>query len=211
LIAPDAPVVRLRLDGRRVTTAVSESGREWAAGQFLIASGAWSDRLLGPLGLRTGVHPVRGQMVLFRPPAPLLQRVLCFDKRYLVPRADGRILVGSTEEPEAGFEKRTTEAGVAGLIRFATEVVPALANTPVEKTWAGLRPGSPDGMPFFGRVPDWDNAFVAAGHHRAGIQLSPATGRVMADLVLGRTPALPVEAFRPDRQPGPPAATAFRS
>jgi glycine oxidase len=210
-IAPDVPIARLRSDGRRVMAAVSESGQEWLAKQFLIASGAWSDRLLGPLGLRTGVHPVRGQMVLFHPPTPLLTRVLCFDKRYLVPRADGRVLVGSTEEPEAGFEKRTTEVGVAGLIRFATDVVPALANAPVERTWAGLRPGSPDGMPFLGRVSGWDNAFIATGHHRAGIQLSPATGRIMADLILGRTPALSVDAFRPDRQPGRPVATAFRS
>lgn len=210
-VTSDVPVVRLRTDGRRVVAAISESGQEWSARQFLIASGAWSDRLLSLLGLKTGVHPVRGQMVLFRPPTALLQRVLCFDKRYLVPREDGRLLVGSTEEPEAGFEKRTTEAGVAGLIRFATQVLPPIASAPVEKTWAGLRPGSPDGLPFLGRVPGWDNAFVAAGHHRAGIQLSPATGRLMADLILGRTPILPVEAFRPDRQPGPPVPPAFRS
>jgi glycine oxidase len=149
-------------------------------------------------------------MVLFRPSAPVLERVVCFEKRYLVPRQDGRILVGSTEEPEAGFEKRTTESGVAGLIEFAAAVVPALAGAQVEKTWAGLRPGSPDGMPFLGRIPGWDNGFVAAGHHRAGIQLSPATGRLMTDLILGRAPALPVEAFRPDRPPGRPVPAAFR-
>ena len=210
-IEADVPVVRLRTDGRRIISAQSEVGREWAAKDFLVASGAWSDRLLGALALRTGVHPVRGQMVLFQPAAPLLTRILCFEKRYLVPREDGRILVGSTEEPEAGFEKRTTVAGIDGLIRFATEVLPALAAAPVEKTWAGLRPGSPDGMPFLGRVPGWDNAFVAAGHHRAGIQLSPATGRLMADLILGRTPTLPLEPFRPDRPPAPPVPTAFRS
>jgi glycine oxidase len=177
----------------------------------LIAAGAWADRLLGPLGLRTGVHPVRGQIVLFRSPTPLLSRVLCVEKRYLVPREDGRILAGSTEEPEAGFEKRTTEAGVAGLVSFATGVLPALASAPIEKSWAGLRPGSPDGMPFLGRVPGWDNAFVAAGHHRAGIQLSPATGRLMANLIQGRPTGLPIEAFRPDRPPAPPVPTAFRS
>ena len=203
--------MRVRTDGSRVIAAVSESGSEWTAGRYLVASGAWSDRLLAQLGLRTGVHPVRGQMVLFRPLAPLLQRVLGVEKRYLVPRADGRVLVGSTEEPEAGYEKRTTEAGIAGLTRFATGVVPALAGVPVEKTWAGLRPGSPDGLPFLGRVPGWDNAFVAAGHHRAGIQLSPATGRIMADVILGRLPTFPIEAFCPDRPPGPPATTAFRS
>lgn len=210
-IEANVPVVRLRTDDTRITGAVTEAGDEPTADCYLIASGAWSDRLLGPLGLRTKVHPVRGQVVLFHPPAPLLHRVLCAEKRYLVPREDGRILIGSTEEPEAGFEKRTTEPGIAGLIEFATRIVPDLTGVRPEKVWAGLRPGSPDGMPFLGQVPGWKNAFVAAGHHRAGIQLSPATGRLMADLVLGRSPALPIDAFRPDRPPRAPVATAFRS
>jgi glycine oxidase len=210
-VESDVPVVRMRTEGPRVIAAVSEGASEWTAGHYLVASGAWSDRLLGQLGLRTGVHPVRGQMVLFHSPTPLLNRVLCLEKRYLVPRADGRILVGSTEEPEAGYEKRTTEAGIAGLTRFATQVVPTLASVPVEKSWSGLRPGSPDGMPFLGAVPGWDNVFVAAGHFRAGIQLSPVTGRIMSDLILGRPLTVPIDAFRPDRPPGPPVPTAFRS
>jgi len=210
-VEANVPIVRLRTIGNRVAAAVTESGAEWPANRFLVAAGAWSDRVLGQLGLRTGISPVRGQMVLFHPPAPLLNRVVCAGKRYLVPRDDGRILVGSTEEPEAGFEKRTTEAGVAELIEFAQGVLPALRAMPVERTWAGLRPGSPDGMPFLGRIPGWENAFVAAGHYRAGIQLSPATGRIVADLIQGRPPSLSIEAFRPDRTPGPPVQTAFRS
>jgi glycine oxidase len=210
-VEANAPVVRLRTAGSRVVNAVSESGSEWTAAHYLVAAGAWSDRLLDQLGLQTGVHPVRGQMVLFHAPTALVRRVLCVEKRYVVPRSDGRILVGSTEEPEAGYEKRTTESAIAGLRRFATDVVPALRAVPVEKTWSGLRPGSSDGMPFLGRVPGWDNAFVAAGHYRAGIQLSPVTGRVMADLILGRPPTLPIEAFRPDRPRGLPGPTAFRS
>jgi glycine oxidase len=194
-----------------VAAAVTETGAEQPTDRLLIASGAWSERLLSQLGLRTGISPVRGQMALFHPPAPLLTRVVCVEKRYLVPRDDGRILVGSTEEPEAGFEKRTTDPGIAQLTEFAIRLVPALADVPVEKTWAGLRPGSPDGMPFLGPIPGWQNAFVAAGHFRAGIQLSPATGRIMADLILGRLPDTPMDAFRADRVPGPPVATAFRS
>jgi glycine oxidase len=210
-IEANVPVVRIRTAGNRVAAAVTENGAEQSADRLLIASGAWSERLLGQLGLRTGIGPVRGQMVLFHLPAPLLTRVVCVEKRYLVPRDDGHILVGSTEEPEAGFEKRTTESGIAQLTEFAIRLVPALADVPVERTWAGLRPGSPDGMPFLGPIPGWENAFVAAGHFRAGIQLSPATGRIMADLILGRLPDTPVDAFRADRVPGPPMATAFRS
>jgi glycine oxidase len=211
IVESNVPVVRLGTIGGRVVDAFSEHGQEWAADQILISSGAWSDQLLGKLGYRSNVHPVRGQVVLFRPPTPLLNRIVCVGKRYLVPRVDGRILVGSTEEPKAGFDKRTTEAGVSELIRFAMQIVPHLAPNMIEKNWAGLRPGSPDGMPFLGQIPGWDNAFVAAGHHRAGIQLSAATGRIMADLIVGRQPPFSIEAFRPDRPIGPVPATAFRS
>jgi glycine oxidase len=137
--------------------------------------------------------------------------VIGVGKRYLVPREDGRILVGSTEEPEAGFDKRTTDAGVRGLAGFATELVPQLASVPVEKTWAGLRPGTPDGLPFLGPVPGWANVFVATGHFRAGIQLSPGTAQVMADLLTGRPPSLPIGEFRLGRPPARPVPTAFRS
>jgi glycine oxidase len=210
-IEPNVSVVRWRTSGGRIHAAVTESGSEYPAGKFLVASGAWSERLLAPLGFRPGVHPVRGQMVLYHSPSPLVRRVIGFGKRYVVPREDSRVLVGSTEEPEARFEKQTTEEGVTGLVRFAKDVVPALATTEIEKTWAGLRPGSPDGFPFLGRLPGWDNAFVAAGHHRAGIQLSPATARIMADLLTGRSPSLPIEDFRIDRVPAQPVPQPFRS
>jgi len=210
-IEPNTPVVRWRTSGSRIHAAIAENGTEYLAGKFLVASGAWSERLLAPLGVRPGVHPVRGQMVLYHPPTPLLRRVIGFGKRYLVPREDGRILVGSTEEPEAGFEKRTTESGVAGLREFAEEVVPVLNRSSVERTWAGLRPGTSDGLPFLGPIPAWENGYVAAGHFRSGIQLSPGTARIVADLLRGRPAPLPIDAFRLDRPPGQAVTTPFRS
>lgn len=181
------------------------------AGVAVIATGAWSDRLLGPLGHRPGVRPVRGQIVLLRHPEPVLRRVLMLGKEYLVPRGDGRILVGSTEEPEAGFEKVNTAEAVARLRALAVRTVPALADVEVEACWAGLRPGTPDGLPFIGRVPGHDDVFVAAGHGRAGIQLSIGTAGLVADLILGRPPAVPPEAFALDRVPGEGVRPAFRS
>jgi glycine oxidase len=124
--------------------------------------------------------------------------VLLWGSRYLVPRPDGRVLVGSTEE-DVGFEKRTTAAAIAELLLLASHLVPGLASAHVERCWAGLRPGSPDGLPFLGAVPGFDNLFVAAGHFRAGIQLSPATALVMKELLLGQAPTLPMEPFRLDR------------
>ena len=132
-------------------------------------------------------------------------------KRYLVPRADGRVLVGSTEEPEAGFEKANTPEGVHGLVDFARRLVPRLADAEVEKTWAGLRPGSPDGLPFIGPVPGHPNVLVAAGHFRAGVQLSIGTAEIVRDLVTGQPPGIPIEAFRLDREPHGTTRPAFRS
>jgi glycine oxidase len=135
-------------------------------------------------------------MLLFRAAAPLLGRILNDGPRYLVPRDDGRILVGSTEE-EVGFDKRTTESGIADLIGFAYDVLPALRDTPLENAWAGLRPGVYDGMPYLGRLPGLANAFVAAGHFRSGLYLSTGTALVMADLIGDGTPPFSLEPFRP--------------
>jgi glycine oxidase len=90
-------------------------------------------------------------------------------------------------------------------------MVPKLAGAHVEHCWAGLRPGTPDGLPNLGRIPGCENLFVAAGHFRAGIQLAPITGLVMKELLLGQTTTVPLEAFRPDRSPASPGQSAFRS
>ena len=116
-------------------------------------------------------------------------------KRYLVPRPDGRVLAGATEE-DVGFDKRTTAAAIRDLLDFAISLVPALADVSLERSWAGLRPGSPDGLPFLGRVPGLENLYIAAGHFRAGIQLSPGTAQVMTELLLERTLSIELDAFR---------------
>lgn len=206
-----AAVTSFRTDESRVFSALDDRGRSHSADRFLIAAGAWADGLLLHLGACPGIHPVLGQIVLFHPSGRILGRIVSVDKRYLVPREDGRVLVGATEEPEAGYEKRNTVEGVQGLIDFARDLIPDLAGAAVEKTWSGLRPGSPDGLPVLGPVPGWENAFVAGGHYRAGIQLSISTASVMADLLTGRSPSIPLDDFRLDRPPAPPFAAAFRS
>jgi glycine oxidase len=203
--------VRLRTDGNRIDAVECQDGFSHVAGQYLFAAGAWTDQLLECIGVSIGVKPVKGQIVLYRPIRPLLRRIIGFDKRYLVPRGDGRILVGSTEEPEAGFDKQSTVAGVDGLKSFAMEIVPELASAEVEKTWAGLRPGSPDDLPFLGRLPNLDNAFIATGHYRAGIQLSVATAQIMSETLQNRQTRIDLDAFRVDRVPTTPLPMAFRS
>jgi glycine oxidase len=188
-----------------------QDGTTFSAGTYLIASGAWAERLLNPLGCHLAVHPVRGQIVLFRPESQILSTIVMLGKSYLVPRADGRILAGSTEEPEVGFEKGTTSAARVSLHELACELVPALHQSPIEAQWSGLRPGSPDGLPFIGAVPGFANVFAAVGHFRAGVQLSLGTAELVAALVLNRETVLNREAFRLDRPSELRVRTAFRS
>jgi glycine oxidase len=197
VIEPDVEMIDARCVGGKVTCVETTRG-ERSADQVCFSAGAWTAELLKRLGVSLGILPIRGQMLLFRAAAPLLGRILNDGPRYLVPRDDGRILVGSTEE-EVGFDKRTTESGIADLIGFACDVLPALRDTPLENAWAGLRPGVYDGMPYLGRLPGLANAFVAAGHFRSGLYLSTGTALVMADLIGDGTPPFSLEPFRPSR------------
>jgi glycine oxidase len=196
-----------KADGRVEAVWLANNERV-TAGRFLLAAGAWSEQLLGALGHRPRVHPVLGQIALFR--GGSCSRVLMLGKRYIVPRGDGLTLVGSTEEPEAGFEKRTTPEGIGGLTGFARRVLTALDDAKLEASWAGLRPGSPDGLPFIGAVPGWRNVFVATGHFRAGVQLSIGTAQAVCDLLTGKPPCVPLDAFALDRTPSA-VKSAFRS
>jgi len=207
-LRPHCEVRGLVRAGALITGIETDAGR-LSAGQYLVAAGAWSDRLLKDAGCKTGVHPVRGQIALLQTETPL-RPILLVGKRYIVPRTDGRVLVGSTEE-DAGFDARPTAEAIADLLHMATRLVPDLATAAIELCWAGLRPGTPDGLPYLGAMPGFRNLFVATGHFRAGIQQSPATGSLMAQLLVGKEPPIPLDAFRPDRPPQARTPAAFRS
>jgi len=195
-----------------VESLLSIRDRTTRAERVLIATGSWSESFLATQQNRgPGVHPVRGQIVLLKTPERIISRVLMLGKRYLVPRADGHVLIGSTEEPEALFEKGNTAEAVAGLIGLAVRTVPALASAQLVKCWSGLRPGSPDGLPFIGPVPGWENVFVATGHFRAGVQLSLGTAQAITELFTGKPTCVPLEAFAVDRKPHSGGKAAFRS
>jgi glycine oxidase len=174
--------------------------------------GAWTAEALRPWGVTLPVKPLLGQILLLKPVAPMLHQIVLYGKRYLVPRADGRVLVGSTEEPEAGYEKRTTAEARAALRTLAIELCPALATAEVEHCWAGLRPASADGMPYLGSVPGLPTWFVATGHTRAGVQLSLSTARIVTDWAVGRLNESSISAFALDRTPhNSTSVAAFRS
>jgi glycine oxidase len=190
--------------------AVRTGLRNVPCSSVVVAAGAWSGRLLEHLGLHAPTPPVKGQIVLLRGARRLLRRIVEHGKYYLVPRDDGRILVGATEE-HAGFDTRPTARGARDLLDEALALCPVLEAAMVEATWAGLRPGSIDSKPYIGAAPGLENVVVATGHNRAGLQLAPGTAEIVADLVLGRTPRIDLTSFRPGREAEWGSEEAFRS
>ena len=149
----------------------------------VLAAGPWTADLAAAFGVEVPVWPSRGQLVRLRPapgrPAPLT-RMLTHRGRYLVPKPDGAVVAGSTEE-EVGFDARPTADGVRGLLDFARRMVPALGDATVEEVWAALRPATADGQPIIVRA--GERVIVASGHNRNGILLAPITAEMVAGLL----------------------------
>jgi glycine oxidase len=171
------------------------------ARQIVVCTGAWTADLLAKLGRPPDIRPVRGQMILFYAKPGQIRHLTLFRERYVIPRRDGRVLIGSTLE-DAGFEKRTTAEAKEELYRIATGLFPLLRRTPIEDHWAGLRPGSPSGIPYIGPYPGADGLFINAGHFRNGLVTGPASARLLADLLLEREPILPPSAYAVDAARG---------
>lgn len=166
--------------------AVSTSDGLFSADQYAVCSGAWSGHLLDPLGIHVPVKPVQGQMILFRAEPGMISRMVLEADRYIIPRRDGRVLFGSTVE-HVDFNKHVTDKARQELQAIAIERFPVLKDKPIEHHWAGLRPGSPDGVPFIGQHPAYDNLFVNAGHFRNGVVLAPGSCQLMSEIMLGMT------------------------
>jgi glycine oxidase len=209
IVEPHRGVEGFAVEGGRIASLQTSTG-DIPCGLVIVAAGAWSGGLLELAGVRAPTPPLKGQIVLLKGDRPLLRRVVEHGKNYLVPRDDGRVLIGATEE-DAGFDARPTAQGARHLLDEALRLCPILGHAAVEATWAGLRPGSIDTRPYIGTAHGVENLIVATGHKRAGLQLAPATAELVADLVLGRPPRLDLTPFRPDRAPDPSVADAFRS
>lgn len=176
-----------------VTGARLDDGSTLSAGQTVLATGAWSAHVALPTGHALPVRPVKGQTLQLRGEAGLLTHVIRGDVRgapvYLVPRTDGRLVVGASSE-EAGFDVRPRAGVVHDLLRDAQALVPAVAEMELVEVRTGLRPGTPDNAPLLGRT-GVDGLIVATGHHRNGVLLTPVTADAIADLLTdGTTPPL---------------------
>jgi glycine oxidase len=197
-------------DGVTVTASAGQADRDFQGDAVVFCAGAWTGRVTPVLRLQQGLVPVRGQILLLKTQQPLFQPIVNVGHRYLVPRDDGHVLVGSCEE-EVGFQCETTQAMIDTLRSFAFEICPDLQQATEVAAWSGLRPLTFDGFPMIGRVPDTTNLFVAAGHFRSGIHLSPATAVCLADLITGTAPAVDLDPFRVGKKQHSMTETVARS
>lgn len=192
--------VRRVVHGDRGVEGVDHEAGRIEAGAVVLAAGSWTMQVEGN-GLPAGsVRPVRGQIAVLDTRPPLLSRVVFSGHGYVVPRADGRILCGSTME-EAGFEKAVTAGGLRHVLDVAIGIAPALEKAPVVETWSNFRPASPDGEPILGAGPV-PGLFHATGHTRNGILLAPITADAVAAAVLGRPAPVDLAPFSPARLAG---------
>ncbi|OLF52049.1 glycine oxidase ThiO [Pseudomonas chlororaphis] len=182
-------------EGERVL-GVQTSRGDIRGDQVVLAAGAWSGELLQSLGLALPVEPVKGQMILYKCASDFLSCMVLAKGRYAIPRRDGHILIGSTLEHE-GFDKTPTVSALESLKASAVELIPALAQAEVVGHWAGLRPGSPEGIPYIGRVPEWEGLWLNCGHYRNGLVLAPASCQLFVDLMLGRQPIIDPAPYAP--------------
>jgi glycine oxidase len=200
----ESPVVDVREIGgsMQITTGqVSAKQKDWIADAVVYAAGAWTEGLIG-----IPATPRKGQMVEIQlSDSHQLNVVLRTPEIYLVPRGDGRTVIGATVE-DAGFDKQVDSAAIAGLIESAAVLWPPVREASIVENWAGLRPGSPDELPVIGRLENCsangasggpsERAWVASGHFRNGILLAPGTARLLRQMMLGETPSVNPSPFR---------------
>lgn len=196
-IREETPVEEIRIKGGKVAGVRTPLG-DFDAERVIVSAGAWSGKLLAESGLKLDIRPVRGQIIQFDGPPGLLSRILLAEAKYILPRRSGRLVVGSTLE-EAGFDKGTTEEGLEELRAAAVKLLPALESLPVQRQWAGLRPATQDDLPYIGLHPDVEGLYLNAGHFRHGMTTAPASARLLADMLLEKSPILDPSAYRPGR------------
>jgi len=163
-------------------SGVQVEDRQILAEKIVVASGAWSASLLDD---DVAIEPVKGQMIMYQGAPDSVRRIVLSQGHYIIPRADGRILAGSTIEKK-GFDKTISKDAMKELHEAAIDLIPALKSMGIERQWAGLRPGTQHGIPYVCEHEKTKGLFINSGHFRNGIVLGPASAALMTDLLLGK-------------------------
>ena len=192
-------VTGLERQSGRVTGVRLRQGETLPARTVVLALGPWSQHVSDWLGLTIPIYPVRGQLVKLRVSDPQLRATLVYEGMYVVYKADGMTLAGTTEEHNSGFDAQPTLEARATILDAACWLAPSLGQAEVVGQVAGLRPATSDGLPLIGPVPEWCGVYMIAGHFRSGMLLSPMSSRIIADLIVHGQSPLAMDAFDPGR------------
>jgi len=188
-----------RIHNGRLNSAKLVSGErelELSFDRLVFCSGAWTGKLTAQMGHKVDVNPVKGQMLLYKLDAPIVNSIVLSQGRYLIPRLDNHLLVGSTLE-YCHFNKDTTTSARESLLESAHSMVGALQEHEPIAQWSGLRPQAPDGIPYIGKLPEIGNVYINAGQYRNGLVLAPASARLMADILLNRETIVSPDSYDP--------------
>ena len=192
-------VVGLQSTSGRVTGGQLRQGEIIATETVVLAMGPWSQQAAAWVGLKIPVYPVRGQLLELLVPDSQLYASLSYSGMYLLHKADGITLAGTTYEQDSGFANHPTPAGLEAIIDAAVRMAPSLEDAQVADHISGLRPASGDSLPLIGLIPGWQGVYIVSGHDRKGMGLSLISTRIIADLIIkGRSP-VPIEMFDPAR------------
>lgn len=191
-----AQVRQLNSQFNHLNSAELSNGQYIKADHFIFSTGAWSARWSASFQLEIPVRPIQGQMLLFKTPTNWLP-TMCMNKvMYLIPRKDGHIVCGSSMR-DLGFDTTPDPHIRNKILEASIEMVPELANFPIVQEWAGLRPSSPQGIPFIGQIPELENAWANFGHFRNGLCMAPASAQLLRQLILKQPTFMDADAYSP--------------
>jgi len=185
-IIENCAIEKVSINNNRITEIISKSDT-FTVNSVIITAGAWSGKLWrqlfgGTISKQPDVFPVKGQMLILDTPVNTLDTMILENNRYLIPRNDGKILCGSTVE-YADFDKSTSEQAQQSLLTFARKIFPVLKSAPIIHHWAGLRPGTQQGIPYIDIHPEINNLAISAGHFRNGFAMGPASAQLLYEII----------------------------
>jgi len=184
IIHENSEIIGFNCHKDRIQGLLTKQG-EIKTSSVAIACGAWSAKLMQSINTNLKIEPVKGQMIMIKTRPNMVRRVVLYNDRYIIPRIDGRLLVGSTIE-YVGFNKDISIQAKQQLLAVARDLIPALNGCHVERQWAGLRPGSPNNIPTISGHPLIEGLYINAGHFRNGVVMAPASARLLSDIMLKR-------------------------
>ncbi len=191
-------IEKFNIQNQQIQSVQTANGQDFSADHFVIATGAWSNCWSEQLQLTIPVNPVQGQMMLFKTPENWLPTMCMNNVMYLIPRTDGHIVCGSSMN-HIGFDHRPSISVQQSIYKACIEMVPELANFPIVKQWAGLRPSSPTGIPYIGKMPELNNLWANFGHYRNGLCMGPASAQLLRQLILKQETFVDANAYSTER------------